>query len=324
MKKKYSEAINEAHRQLLRSDKNVYIIGQYVNSPSRIFSTTENLLEDFGKQRVIETPISELSASGIAIGSAMLGLKPILTFPKMDFMYLAMDQLFNHAASWYYMFGGKQNIPLTVRACVSRGYGQGVQHSQSPYSIYAHIPGLKIVCPTNPYDAKGLFISAVNDSNPVIYMDDAWLYDIKGDVPEKMYEVPIGKAAICREGTMITILGISYLLQEALLAAVDLEKEGIDVEIIDPRSIKPFDFKTLLKSIKKTGRLLILDPDYHYCNMGAYISHVTMDNAFNYLKSPPKCISFPDIPIPSAPTLENAYYPKKDNIINEVKKMLAK
>ena len=238
-------------------------------------------------------------------------------------MYLATDQLFNQAAYWYYMFGGRQNVPITVRACISRAYGQGAQHSQSPISIYTHIPGLKVVCPATPYDATGLLVSAVRDDNPVMYIDDAWLYLLEEEVPDDLYEVPLGKAAVCRQGSMITIVGISYLLHEAMLAAGQLAQEGIDVEVIDPRTLKPFDFETVVQSVKKTGRLLVAEPDFPVSGFGSYICQAVTEELFSQMKSAPACITFPDLPASASHVLEDAYYPSHEDILKRVRGILS-
>ncbi len=263
--KSYAKAINEAHEQLLREDKRVFVIGQGVESPWCVGTTTLGLVDKFGTERVIDTPISEAGVTGAAIGAAMAGMRPIVFHPRMDFMYLAMDQIINHCAHWYYMFGGQVNVPVTIRGIINRGNEQATQHSQSPFAMYAHVPGIKVVCPSSPYDAKGLLVAAVRDDNPVLYCDDRWLYMLEEEVPDGVFEVPLGKGRLCCKGDDVTVVAISYLVREAEKAAEELKRSGISVEVIDPRTLKPLDIDIILKSVYKTGRLVVADPDWPCC-----------------------------------------------------------
>ncbi len=312
----YAKAINEAHRQLLATDERVFIIGQGVESPWCVGTTTLGLVEKFGTNRVIDTPISELAVTGSAIGAAMAGMRPIVFHPRMDFMYLALDPIINHCASWHYMFGGAVNVPVTIRGIVNRGNEQAAQHSQSPYSLYCHVPGLKVVAPASPYDAKGLLVAAVRDDNPVLYIDDRWLYQTEEEVPDEIYEVPLGKGRICREGTDVTVVAVSYLVKEAMVAAAELEKQGISVEVIDPRTLKPLDTDIILSSVKKTGRLVIADPDNPICSLGDHISSLVYGNLFGSLKSPIERVNLPDAPAPASTALEKAYYASMTTVLS--------
>jgi pyruvate dehydrogenase E1 component beta subunit len=252
----------------------------------------------------------------------MAGMRPVLVHPRLDFMYLAMDQIINQAANWYYMFGGKVNVPLVIRGIINRGSEQAAQHSQAIQAMFAHVPGLKVVMPATPYDAKGLLISAVYDGNPVIYIDDRWLYDVKGNVPQKIYKVPIGKGIIRKRGKDLTIAATSYMVWEALGAAAELKKKNIDIEVIDLRTIKPLDKNLLFKSVRKTGRLIIVDAAWKTGGIAAEISAEICEEIFQYLKSPIKRITLLDVPAPASSVLEKVYYPNKNNIIKAVKEIL--
>lgn len=318
----YAEAIKEAMEQMMEKDKRVFLIGQGVTSPWYVGTTCEGLIEKIGEERVIDTPVSEAAISGVAIGSAMSGTKPILIFPRMDFMYLAMDQIINQAANWCYMFGGKVNIPLTIRAIINRGGEQASQHSQAIQAMFAHVPGLKVVMPATPFDAKGLLISAVYDGNPVIYIDDRWLYEEIGEVPKKIYTVPIGKGIVRKEGKDVTIVAISYLVPEAVRAANFLEKEGTEAEVIDLRTVKPLDEEIILRSVKKTGRLVVADSGWKTGGLASEIAKRVYTALYQDLKAPIGIVSLPDAPAPASSVLEKVFYPKKDDIIKIIKELL--
>lgn len=317
----YSEAIKEATEQMMQKDEQVFVIGQGCTSPWYVGNTTTGLVEKLGAKRVIDTPVSEAAITGVANGAAMTGMKPILIFPRMDFLYLAMDQIINQAANWHYMFGGKINVPLTIRGIINRGGEQAAQHSQAIQAIFAHIPGLKVVMPATPYDAKGLLISAVQDGNPVIYIDDKWLYQEEGEVPEEIYTVPIGKGEIKKQGKDMTIIAVSYLVPEAMKASQDLAREGISVEVIDLRSIKPLDEELILESVRRTQRLVIADTGWETGGISGEIAKKVYQNLFRELKSPIEIVALPNVPAPASRTLEKEYYPNKDNIIKAVKKI---
>ena len=269
----YGEAINEAHRIALRKYPNCFVIGQGVNNPWFVGKTTTGIVDEFGSERVMDSPVSEAAMTGACIGAAMAGMRPIVFHPRMDFMYLILDQLINHGASWHYMFNGKVNVPIVVRGIVNRGGEQGAQHSQSPLAIYANIPGLKVVCPATPKDAKGLLLAAIADPNPVIFIDDRWLYDQEGDVPEDYYEVPIGKANVLIEGKDITIVAASFMVKEAVDASKFLKDRGISCEVIDVRTIKPIDYETICESAKKTGRVIVAIEEWATASVSATIAN---------------------------------------------------
>jgi pyruvate dehydrogenase E1 component beta subunit len=244
-----------------------------------------------------------------------------MTHQRVDFMLLALDQIINNAAKWHYMFGGLMKIPIVIRLLVGRGWGQGPQHSQSLQSLFAHIPGLKVVMPTTPYDAKGLFVSAVEDNNPIVYIEHRWLHGIFGHVPEEMYRVPIGKAKLMREGEDVTIVSSSQMTLEVLKAADILEKDDIKVEVIDLRTLKPVDEDTIITSVKKTGRLIAADGAWRTVGFSAEVLALGVEKAFNSLKCPPRRVAFPDVPTPTSQALASQFYPGVINIINAVRMM---
>ena len=318
----YVQAINETLHQMIERDTSVFLIGQGVTSPWYVGTTTVGLIDRFGPERIIDTPVSENGVTGVAIGAALAGMRPVLVYPRMDFMYYAMDQIANHAANWHYMFGGQVSVPLTIWAIINRGGEQAAQHSQALQAIFTHIPGLKVVMPSTPYDAKGLLIASIKDDNPVIFIDDRWLYDDLGEVPEEVYSIPLGKGIIRREGRDVTLVATSYMVTEAIKAAESLEEDGIDAEIIDPRSLKPLDEKLLLESVKKTGRLIIADAGWKTCGLGAELAALVAEKVFSYLKAPIVRVSLPDAPAPASSVLEQVYYPRAKDIISAVKGLL--
>ncbi|WP_228546999.1 alpha-ketoacid dehydrogenase subunit beta [Candidatus Neptunochlamydia vexilliferae] len=319
---KFNQAILEGTSQAMEEDPSVYLMGLGVPDPKGTFGTTLGLQEKFGPDRVMDMPTSENGMTGIAIGSAIRGMRPIMTHQRVDFFLLALDQLINNAAKWHYMFGDQMTAPIVIRLVMGRGWGQGPQHSQSLQSLFAHIPGLKVVMPSTPYDAKGLLISAVKDNNPVVYLEHRWLHNIHGPVPEESYEVPIGKAHIVQEGKDITIAATSHMVLEARKAIQALEEDGISVELIDIRTIKPLDKETILKSVRKTGRLIVADPDWKTCGFGAEVIALAAEEAFTDLKNPPARIAYPDRHSPTSWALANHYYPSHRMIEMEVYKMM--
>ena len=318
----HSLAINEALRQMMDRDQSVFLIGQGVKSPWYVGNTAKGLLEKFGPERVIDTPVSENAVTGTAVGSALVGMRPVVVHPRVDFMMYAMDPLINEAANWHYMFGGTLSVPVVIWAIINRGGEQAAQHSQALHALFVHVPGLKVVMPSTPHDAKGLMIAAIEDDNPVVYMDDRWLYKLEGEVPEEMYSVPIGKGIIRREGKDVTLVATSYMVVESVKASEDLKREGANVEIIDLRSVKPLDETLLFESIKKTGRLIIVDGGWKTCGMAAEISALVSENIFEYLKAPITRVTLPDAPAPASPKLEKDYYPTCKRITHAVENIL--
>jgi acetoin:2,6-dichlorophenolindophenol oxidoreductase subunit beta len=320
----FVQALNEATGQSMAADPAVYVIGLGVPDPKGIFGSTSGLQEKFGANRVMDMPCSENGMTGICIGSALVGMRPILTHQRIDFAILSMEQIVNQAAKWHYMFGGKMNMPLVIRMIIGRGWGQGPQHSQSLQSWFAHIPGLKVVMPTTPYDAKGLLISSIEDNNPVIFLEHRWLYNIKGPVPEEAYRVPLGKARVAKEGSNVTIVSTSYMTLEALRAAEILAKDGISAEVVDTRTLRPLDSETILNSVRKTGRLIVADTGWKTVGFSAEILALAAEETLSELKSPPVRIGLPDCPTPTTPALADNYYPRAIEIAAAARKMFKK
>jgi pyruvate/2-oxoglutarate/acetoin dehydrogenase E1 component len=319
---KYSQAIREAIDQCLDGDSSVYLMGLGVPDPKGVFGTTLGLHEKHGADRVMDMPTSENGMTGIAIGSALVGMRPIMVHQRVDFAILAMEQIVNQAAKWHYMFGGKMSVPLVIRLIVGRGWGQGPQHSQSLQSWFAHVPGLRVIMPTTPYDMKGLMVSSIEDNNPVICIEHRWLYNITGYVPEETYRVPLGKARVMKEGEDLTIVAMSHMSLEALRAAELLEREGVSIEVIDLRSLRPLDMPTILESVRKTGHLLVADTSWKTGGFaGEIVSRVT-EEAFGSLKAAPRRIALPDYPAPTSPSLANSFYPGTVDIIESIRKVL--
>jgi pyruvate/2-oxoglutarate/acetoin dehydrogenase E1 component len=319
----YGMAINEATRQMMDEDESVFLLGQGVNSPWYVGNTTVGLVDKFGPERVFDTPVSENAVTGLAIGATFGGMRPIVVHPRMDFALLAMEPIINQASNWHYMSGGKVSIPLVFRAIINRGGQQAAQHSQAFQAMYAHCPGLKVVMPTTPYDAKGLLVSSIHDQNPVVYIDDRWLYNLTGEVPQELYEVPIGKAVVRRQGRDASVVATSYMSIQAMVAATELETERIDIEVIDVRSLKPIDKDSILESVKRTGRLVVADSGWLTCGFAAEISAIVASQGFEFLKAPILRVALPDTPAPMSETLERAYYPMARDIADAVKRLMA-
>jgi len=320
--KSYAQAIHEASAELLETDPRVFMFGQGLWSPWYVGSTMKDLDKRFGRDRVIDSPVSENTTTAAGVGAALLGMRPIIIHPRMDFMVLAMDPIVNQAANWSYLFGGQRGVPLTVRAIINRGGEQGSQHSQALQAHFAHIPGLKVVMPASARDAKGLLIAAVRDGNPVIYIEDRWLYEIEDDVPEGLYETPIGKAQVRQEGHDVTVVALSHmnlLVQQAIPA---LTAAGISVEHIDLVSAKPWDSETVLASVQKTGRLVVADSGWLTCGMASEISAVIGERAFSSLLAPIRRFTLPDSPAPTSRVLEAAYYPTSSSLVEVVKELV--
>jgi len=319
----YKEAIREAQAQALEKDPRVFIMGEGVDDPGGIFGTTKNLHEQFGNDRVFDLPLAENGFTGIAVGAAIAGMRPVLVHMRMDFLLLAADQIINHAAKWRYMFGSAQNVSLTIRAIIGRGWGSGAQHSQSLQGTFLHSPGLKIVMPSGAYDAKGLLLASIADPDPVIFIEHRWLYDYAEHVPEEVYTIPMGKAVVKRKGKDVTIVATSYMVWESMQAAEELyRKNEIDVEILDLRTISPIDETLLFESVKKTGRILITDTGWKRGGVSAEIAAMIAEESFSYLKAPIRRIALPDTPTPASPVLEEAYYPGKKEIADAVRMMM--
>lgn len=319
----YDRAIDEAHNQILTNFPESILIGQGLTSPWYVGKSAVGLPDKYGKDRVIDCQISETSTTGMAVGAALTGLKPIILHPRMDFFLLAADPIINQAANWSYMTGGNVNCPVVVRAIVNRGGEQAAQHSQNLATLYMHIPGLKVVMPYSAYDAKGMLIASVLDGNPVIYIDDRWLYSYEDEVPEEMYTVPLGKGITRNEGNDVSIITISYMVKEALEAAEKLAKEGISAEVVDLRSLKPLDRELIRKTVKKTKRLVIAEGVWKTAGWGAeVIATIAESSLFQELASPVVRVSLPDTPAPCSTSLENTFYKTSSDIVQAVKKII--
>ena len=313
-----AQAIREAHAQLLQTDPRVFLIGQGLWSPWYAGGSLEDLDIEFGRDRVMDSPVSENATTGAAIGAAMAGMRPIMFHPRMDFMLLAVDSIINQAANWSYMFAGQVNVPVVIRASINRGGEQGAQHSQAIHAMFMHVPGIKIVMPSTPYDAKGLLVSAVRDGNPVLYIDDRWLYEDVGEVPEDLYSVPIGSAAIRCEGDAVTVVATSFMAREAVAAASELRQRGIAIEVVDLRSLRPLDKQTILTSVRKTGRLVTVDGGWLTGGVGSEIAAIVASEALDALRAPVQRVALPDVPAPTSSALEEAYYPRASDIVAAV------
>ncbi|WP_448951170.1 alpha-ketoacid dehydrogenase subunit beta [Labrys neptuniae] len=311
---RYYEAIREAHAQILASDPQTYVMGLGVPGPTGIFGTTKGLQQEFGEGRVLDMPSSENGMTGVALGTSLLGKRPILVHMRVDFAVLSMEPLVNQIAKWHYMYGGHMRAPLTIRMIIGRGWGQGPQHSQSLQAWLAHIPGLKVVMPTTAHDAKGMLISAVADDAPVVLFEHRWLYGTTSEVPSEMYKVPLDKAAIVRRGRDVTLAATSYMTLESLRAAQILSDIGIEAEVIDLRSLTPIDVPTLSASVERTGRIVVADTGHSLFGVCAEVIAAVTETSFSHLKSAPRRIGLPHIPTPTTPALADLYYPRATDI----------
>lgn len=320
----FASAVNEAMHQAMSKDEKVLCYGLGADDPKRIFGTTANLQETFGANRVFDTPTAENGMTGIGVGVALGGYRPVMMHQRLDFFLLAMDQLVNSAAKWHYMFGGQSNVPLVIRLVMGRGWGQGPTHSQNLQSWLAHIPGLKVVMPTTAYDAKGLLLESIEDNSPVVFLEHRWLHNSASDVPEEAYKVPLGKARIIRKGRDVTLVGMSYMTVEALRAANYLEGQGISCEIVDLRTVRPIDWQTIYNSVEKTGKLIALDTSMPTCSVASEIIARTTTERFNALTTAPVRICNPDNPEPTSFGLTKHFHPGAETIVENVARMLNK
>lgn len=316
----YTEAIREATEQEMKRDSRVFLLGQGVDYDRGLLGTTKGLVTTFGKNRVFDTPLSEDGMTGVSIGAAMAGLRPIHTHVRMEFLTLAMNQLINIAAKTHYMFGGTTSVPLVIRTLI--GDGWGAQHSQGLHSLFVNIPGLKIVAPSTPYDAKGLLIQAIRDNNPVIFVEHFKLYAETGEVPEKPYAISFGKAIVRKKGTDVTLVGISWMNVECLRAAQHLLTAGVNAEVIDPVSLSPLDIDTIIKSVQKTGKLIVVDAAWTSCGVSAEIVARVAEHFSSKKLITIERIGFAPVPSPNTPALEKYFYPNAENIARATLKMV--
>lgn len=318
----YVAAITDGVRAVLREQDNAFVVGEDVAGAGSVYGYYKGILKEFGPERIYDTPISEEGIVGLGVGAAATGCRPIIDLMFMDFMGECMDEISNQMAKMRYMFGGRATLPITMLTMAGAGASLAAQHSQSLEAWICHLPGLKVVMPTTPYDAKGLIISAARDNNPVIVVLNKMSLGMMGEVPEESYAIPIGVAAIVRPGTNYTIVGIGRMVHEALKAAEQLKSLGIDAEVIDPRSLQPFDTATVVKSVEKTHRALVVHEAVRFGGIGAEIASQIQELAFDYLDAPVARVGAPFSPVPFSPALEAHYVPNADRIVAEVKKQL--
>lgn len=316
------DALNQALREEIIRDENVFVMGEEVAEYDGAYKVTRGLWKEFGDKRVVDTPITELGFAAVGVGAAMAGLRPVIEFMTFNFSILASDQIINHAAKMLYMSGGQFKVPIVFRGPNGSAYQVSSQHSQALEAFYANFPGLKVVMPSTAADAKGLLKSAIRDNNPVLFLEQERMYGLKGEVPEdEDFTIPLGVADVKREGTDCTVVARSMTVTLALQAAEKLAEEGISVEVIDPRTIKPLDIDTIVESVKKTNRLVIAEESHYFASVGAEISHQVMEHAFDYLDAPIKRISTAEAPMPYAKNLEALALPDVEKIIGAVKEV---
>lgn len=318
----YLEAIREAMTQEMERDSRVFMIGEDIGEYGGAFQVSYGMLEKFGPERILDTPITELALTGAATGAALIGMRPIAEIMFMDFTTLASEQLVNQAAKLRFMFGGQITVPLVLRTPAGSGTGAAEHHSQSFENWFVHVPGLKVVMPTTPYDAKGLLIASIRDDNPVVFIEHKLLYKTKGDVPEDLYEIPLGKADVKREGKDLTIIATSIMVQRSLQAAEELVNDGIDVEIVDPRTLRPLDTETIVNSVKKTGKVLIVHEAVKTGGFGGELAGVIAESeAFGYLDAPILRLAGREVPIPYNRNLELKAVPQVEDIVEKAREL---
>lgn len=329
-----ADAINEAMKLAMRKDENVILMGEDVAGGAEVdhlqdedawggvLGVTKGLVQEFGRDRILDTPIAEAGYMGAAMAAASTGLRPIAELMFNDFIGSCLDEVLNQGAKFRYMFGGKAQVPVTVRTMHGAGFRAAAQHSQSLYALFTSVPGLKVVVPSTPYDAKGLLLAAIEDNDPVIFFEDKTLYNVTGEVPEEYYTIPLGKADIKREGSDVTIIGIGKQVNTALEAAEKLASQGIEAEVVDPRSLSPLDENTLLASVEKTNRLVIVDEANPRCNVATDIAALVADKGFDFLDAPIKRVTAPHTPVPFSPPLEDIYLPTPEKVIEAVNEMI--
>lgn len=317
----YAQAINEALMENLERDERVFLMGEDIGRYGGIFQVTAGLLDKFGPERIIDTPISESAFVGAAIGAAMTGMRPVVEIMFIDFTTCAMDMIVNQMAKIHYMFGGRGKVPMVLRINIGAGRGAAAQHSQSFHAFFMHIPGLIVVTPSTPYDAKGLMNTAILDENPVIFVEHKKLYATKGPVPEEYYTIPFGKADIKRPGRDITIVATNAMVGRSLNVCEEFSKEGIEIEVVDPRTLQPLDKESILESVKRTGRLIVADEGPVTCGVSSEISALVAEEAIEYLQAPILRVGSPYTPVPFSPPLEKIYIPDEEDVKETVNKM---
>lgn len=320
----FAQAINDALATAMAEDENVICYGLGADDPKGVFGTTAGLQDRFGPQRVFDMPTSENAMTGIGVGAALYGLRPVMTHQRLDFALLSLDQLVNNAAKWRFMFGGKRGVPLTVRMILGRGWGQGPTHSQNLQAWFAHIPGLKVVMPSTAEDAKGLLLSAIFDDDPVVFLEHRWLHNVKGEVSAGDERVPLGKARLVREGTDVTVVAMSFMTIEAVHAVDHLASQGISCDLIDLRTVRPIDWETVQGSVGKTGRLLVLDTASLTGSISGEIASRITVSCWESLKMPPQRLAMPDYPEATSPALTASYHNRAEHICEAVGRLVGR
>jgi pyruvate dehydrogenase E1 component beta subunit len=318
----FREALREALTEEMRRDPNVFLMGEEVAEYNGAYKVSQGMLDEFGEKRVIDTPIAELGFAGIGVGAAMNGVRPVIEFMTFNFSLVAIDQVINAAAKMYQMSGGQFNMPIVFRGPTGSAGQLGAQHSQAFENWYANCPGLKVVVPSNPYDAKGLLKTAIRDEDPVIFMESEQMYGDKGEVPEEEYLIPIGKADIKREGTDVTIVSFGKIMKVALAAAEELAKDGISAEVIDLRTVRPIDYDTVIESVKKTNRIVVVEEAWPLASISSEIAYMVQKQAFDYLDAPVRRITTQDTPLGYAPTFVQAFLPNTERVVKAVKDVM--
>ena len=319
----FAAAIREGLDQAMQLDPRVIIIGEGVPDPKAIFETTAGLRDKFGDRRVFDMPLSENGMTGICIGAAVSGMRPVLVHQRIDFSLLAMDQIVNNAAKWHYMFDGKATVPIVIRMIVGRGWGQGPQHSQSLQAMFAQVPGLKVIMPASAHDAKGMLISSIEDNNPVLFIEHRWLHQIKDRVPKAYYRVPLDQAKVIHEGDAVTVAAFSLMVVESLIAAQALSASmGIKVDVLDMRTVRPLDVTSVLNSVRKTGKLIVADTAFRTGSIAGELISQVVEQDFGALKKHPVRIASPDHPVPTSHFMAEQYYPDSQTIADAVLDLL--
>jgi len=318
----FREALREAMSEEMRRDKSVFLMGEEVAEYNGAYKVSQGMLDEFGPERVIDTPIAELGFAGIGVGASMNGLRPIVEFMTFNFSLVAIDQVINSAAKMMSMSGGQYSCPMVFRGPTGSAGMLSSQHSQNFENWYANTPGLKVVVPSTPYDAKGLLKSAIRDNDPVIFMESEQMYGDKGEVPEEEYTIPIGVADVKRAGTDVTIVSFGKMMKVALAAAEELAKDGVNAEVIDLRTVRPIDYKTLIESVKKTNRMVVVEEAWPLASISAELAYHIQSNAFDYMDAPVKRVTCRDVPLPYAPTLIEASLPNVERTIAAVKQVM--
>jgi pyruvate/2-oxoglutarate/acetoin dehydrogenase E1 component len=319
----FREAVVEALDIAMQKDPKIFLLGEDIGYYGGLFQATQGLMQKYGEDRVMDSPISESAILGAGIGSAIVGMHPVVEIMNVDFMPVCMDQLVNQAAKMHYMFGGQMKIPLVIRTTCGAGRGGAAHHAQATHAVFMHFPGLKIVTPATPHDVKGLLLTAIEDENPVLFIEDKMMYNMKGEVPEGFYTIPFGQAAIRHEGKDVTIVATMRMVHEALTVAKAMEGEDIGIEVVDPRTLCPLDKGTIINSFKKTGKMIIVDEGNRVGNFGSEIASIIAEDAVEYIQAPILKVTAPHVPVPYSPVLEKGFYiPNEEGIKKAVRKVL--